>query len=125
MKKKMKALPPALPHYPQMNLSRYLMIFFFFWPALFYFLLFLCSLLLSPFLSLSLCVFRCGNQEQSHTSFIGTKYFKNHLQFRGNNASNSIMLWRKRSFCGWQMNSGHPAVIRAPDINQSRYLLLM
>jgi len=25
----MKTLPPPLPHYPQMNLSRYLMIFFF------------------------------------------------------------------------------------------------
>lgn len=31
--KKMKKLPPPLPHYPQMNLSRYLMIFFL-WPAL-------------------------------------------------------------------------------------------
>lgn len=62
----MKKLPPPLPHYPQMNLSRYLMIFFSLACPL-YFLLFLCSLPLSLFLSLC----RCGNQKQSHRTFIG------------------------------------------------------
>lgn len=85
--------------------------FFFSLACPLYFLLFLCSLPLSLFLSLC----QCGNQKQSHRTFIGEKYFSNHLQFRSNNTANSITLWRKR---GHQPNPGTWSC-------QSRYLLLL